>query len=128
MRAPEESVFAEKRVGLGFLEPRERLQGAGFRVIVVAESESSALSPNTRSVFDGKSGQLFVGPGGCVMDIAGEGRQFFLRSGIFGSGCVEGGQSGIGLAAGLTGRRFRTRGFFLFVRRILREEVQAAGE
>ena len=48
---PEERVFVEQRVGFRLLEPVEGLLRAGFRIVVVAESKSGALSPNAGTIF-----------------------------------------------------------------------------
>ena len=58
--SPEERVLAEEWIGLGFLEPVERLWEARLGIIVVAESEGGTLSPNAGGILIGEGSELVV--------------------------------------------------------------------
>ncbi len=115
MRGPEERVFEQQRVGFGFLQPDEGLLRMVFRIVVVAESEGGALSPDAGIIFVGEGGELFVGAGCAAMEVARQQGKFFLRGGVFGGGRIERGRSRVWFATGGAGGRFRMSSFFLFL-------------
>src|SRR5208282_10123 len=119
LRGPKKRVLAQKRVGLGFLEPGKGLLCMGVGVFLVAQREGGALSPNAGGIFVGEGGELFVGAGNAEMNVAGEQGQLFLHGGVFGSRGIERRRRGIGLAAGEARGRFGLGGFFLFVGSVL---------
>jgi hypothetical protein len=100
-------------------------------IVVVAESESGALSPNAGGMFIGEGRDLVVRAWRVEVQITRERRKFFLRGSIFGSIGVERGRRNIGLAASKTRRRFGMNGLFLFVSlrgRIEREREEREAE
>src|SRR5882762_11579813 len=56
LRGPEERVFVQQRIRLGFLQPVESLLRVALRIVVVAESECGALSPDAGNIFVRESG------------------------------------------------------------------------
>jgi hypothetical protein len=115
LRGPEERVLIKQRIGLGFLQPAESLLRVVFRIIIVAESECGALSPDAGNIFVRESGKLFVSAGRAAMQIAREQGEFFLRGSVFGSRGIESWRSRVRLAAGRARGSFRMRGFLLFL-------------
>src|SRR5215472_6485129 len=125
--SPEKRVLEEQRIGLGFLQPVERLLVFRMRVIVIAESKSGSLPPNTGAVFVGKGGELVIRAGNGAMQIAREVGKFFLCGGVLRSCSVESRSGSVGLATSGTRRRFRARGFLFFLC-CLRGEIQRETE
>jgi hypothetical protein len=99
LRGPEEGVLEEQRVGLGFLKPGHGLRKVALGIVIVAESESGALSPNAGGMFIGEGSDLVVGARSVEVQITREGRKFPLRGSIFGSIGVERRRRNIRLAA-----------------------------
>src|SRR5260221_10769928 len=51
LRGPEERVFVQQRIGLGFLQPADSLLRVALRIVVIAKRESSSLAPDAGNIF-----------------------------------------------------------------------------
>src|SRR6266446_5595023 len=58
LRGPEQNIFAEKLVTLSFVQPSECLRSVIIAVVVVAQRERGARTPNIARMFPGKIRKL----------------------------------------------------------------------
>jgi len=128
LRSPEKSELVEESVRIRFLQPGEGLEEASFGIVVIAEGQGGALSPDAGKIFVRERSEFLVSAGCAVMQVASERSEFFLRGGVFRSGGVERRRGSIGLATGAARGRFGMSGFFLFVGGFLGEKSGVAAE
>jgi hypothetical protein len=124
LRGPIQDVIAQQRVSFGLGEPGQRLLCVVFVVVVVAQRQSGAGSPDVRGVFGGKGRQFCVAVWRGVVQRASQAGKLFLRGFVLGRARCDFRAGGVRCAARAARDGLGLVGFFLLVVRCLRQRVE----